>query len=356
MPTPAISVLVPICNVERYLRECLDSLQAQSFTDIEVICLNDGSTDASSSIAHEYEKLDERFKVVDKANSGYGDTMNQGLDLARGEYIAILESDDIMYPTALQTLYDLARTSGAQAVKGNFDFYWSVDNPRHELHSMVDETMEGSCIDTREDMRVYYFKPSIWSGLYRRDFLVDHDIRFLPTPGASYQDTSFAFKIWASCERACFTQDPIIYYRQDNEKSSVNSKGKVFCVCDEYQEIFSWLPTHVDEEHIGTLRTMAQISQLNAYLWNVDRLAEEFRLDFMMQMSQTFKGYRAAGELDLDAWDVWKRINVEAIMDRPKEYLKIRLKSHDNTRMGKAVFALRLGGPSALFAAIKGRH
>lgn len=356
MPTPAISVLVPICNVERYLKECLDSLQSQSFTDIEVICLNDGSTDASSEIAHEYERCDKRFKVVDKPNSGYGDTMNKGLELACGDYIAILESDDIMYPTALETLYNLARTQNAQAVKGNFDFYWSVNNPRHELHQMVDAEMASEVLDTREDMRVYYFKPSIWSGLYRRDFLQEYDIAFLPTPGASYQDTSFAFKVWASCERAAFTQDPIIYYRQDNEKSSVNSKGKVFCVCDEYQEIFSWISSHVDSDHLLSLRTMAQISQLNAYLWNIDRLAPEFRLEFMMQMSKTFKGYREAGELDLDSWDAWKRINVEAIMDSPEQYLKTRAKSHDDTRVGKALFALRLGGPSALLSAIKGRR
>ena len=89
-----ISVLVPIFNVEKYLREALDSLVQQTFQDFEVICINDGSTDHSLEIIQAYQQQDSRFCILDKTNSGYGDSMNQGLKLARGEYIAILEPDD----------------------------------------------------------------------------------------------------------------------------------------------------------------------------------------------------------------------------------------------------------------------
>lgn len=75
---PKVSVLVPICNVERYLEECLDSLAAQSFTDFEVLCINDGSTDGSLAIIHRYMEADARFRVIDKPNSGYGASMNMG--------------------------------------------------------------------------------------------------------------------------------------------------------------------------------------------------------------------------------------------------------------------------------------
>lgn len=88
---PEISALVPICNVERYLAECLDSLRAQTFSNFEVLCINDGSTDGSRDIIQRYLDLDERFRVIDKPNSGYGASMNIGLDNAQGTYIAILD-------------------------------------------------------------------------------------------------------------------------------------------------------------------------------------------------------------------------------------------------------------------------
>lgn len=95
--TPKVSLLVPICNVERYLRECLDSAVAQTLKDIEIICINDGSTDSSPDIIREYMERDPRVKMIDKANSGYGDSMNRGLEMACGEYVGILESDDFMF-------------------------------------------------------------------------------------------------------------------------------------------------------------------------------------------------------------------------------------------------------------------
>ena len=94
--------LVPIYNVERYLQRCLDSAAAQTLENIEIICINDGSTDLSPAIIREYMERDARFVMIDKANSGYGDSMNRGLDQARGEYVGILESDDFMAPDALR--------------------------------------------------------------------------------------------------------------------------------------------------------------------------------------------------------------------------------------------------------------
>ena len=91
---PQISVLVPVYNVECYLEQCLESLVKQSFKDIEMICVDDGSTDCSGLILDRYAASDSRIRVIHKQNTGYGDSMNVALDCARGEYIAILESDD----------------------------------------------------------------------------------------------------------------------------------------------------------------------------------------------------------------------------------------------------------------------
>lgn len=142
--TPKVSLLVPICNVERYLRECLDSAVAQTLKDIEIICINDGSTDSSPDIIREYMERDSRVKMIDKANSGYGDSMNRGLEMARGEYVGILESDDFMFEGSLQKLVAKADAEHADVVKGDFYLYWSTPSERRELFGIIDEHMTGA--------------------------------------------------------------------------------------------------------------------------------------------------------------------------------------------------------------------
>lgn len=352
---PTVSVLIPICNVEKYLKQCLESLRTQTFPDFEAICLNDGSTDGSSEIAHEFANSDSRFRVIDKPNSGYGATMNAGLDEARGEYIAVLESDDFMYPNALEVLHAALTAHNAQVAKGNFTFYWSANGGRDELHQMITPDMTGKAIDTRRDMRIFFQKASIWSGLYQHTFLESNQIRFLETPGASYQDTSFAFKVWACAERAAFVMDPIIHYRQDNESSSVNSKGKVYCVCKEYDEIDGWLAKRPRDEFSHALTHMAHVSKYNAYLWNLDRLAPEYRMDFLKQMRDEFRAYERDGLLNWDDWTAWRTLNLKSLMENPERYARIRERSTDDGTVQKALFALKLGGVPALIQAIAGR-
>ena len=100
-----VSIIIPVCNVEVYLRECIESALNQTLKEIEIICVNDGSTDGSLRILKEYAAKDKRVKIIDKENAGYGHTMNIGMDMAQGEYIAILESDDYILPNMMQTLY-----------------------------------------------------------------------------------------------------------------------------------------------------------------------------------------------------------------------------------------------------------
>lgn len=106
--TPKISVLVPCYNVAHFVAECLMSLKVQTLNDIEVICLNDGSTDNTLALIRETVADDPRFRIVDKPNSGYGATMNLGLKMARGEYIGIVESDDFVEKTMFEKLYSVA--------------------------------------------------------------------------------------------------------------------------------------------------------------------------------------------------------------------------------------------------------
>lgn len=113
---PKVSIIIPVYNVEKYLRECLDSVIQQTLQDIEIICVNDGSTDNSLQILKEYAQNDSRIKIIDKPNSGYGQTMNVGMQNATGEYIGIVEPDDYVELDMFETLYNTANSLGTYIV------------------------------------------------------------------------------------------------------------------------------------------------------------------------------------------------------------------------------------------------
>ena len=114
---PKVSVVIPIYNAENYLRQCLNSIVGQTLRDIEIICVDDGSTDTSLSIIHEYAQKDPRIKVISKPNSGYGHSMNVGLDAATGEYFGIVDSDDYILPEMYETLYYYAHKDDLDVYK-----------------------------------------------------------------------------------------------------------------------------------------------------------------------------------------------------------------------------------------------
>lgn len=339
---PEISVLVPICNVERYLAECLDSLRAQTFSNFEVLCINDGSTDGSRDIIQRYLDLDERFRVIDKPNSGYGASMNIGLDNAQGIYIAILESDDFYEPNALEVLIDAAHANGSDVVKADFYLYWSKPEVRNEQFHIVDDREIGRTMNPLDDMAIFFRKPSIWSALYRIDFLRQNGIRFLETPGASYQDAGFNFKVWVAAERATFIGDAILHYRQDNEKSSVNSAAKVFCVCDEYASMEEYLVAR--EGNSQRYFAIMERMKFDSYMWNYDRLSPELRPRFVERASKEFEEDLEKGHIDFDLFEPGAEADLRLFMTDFQEFMARRDNRDPQGKIGALKSYVRLGG------------
>lgn len=346
MDKPLISVIVPIFNVEKYLRKCLDSAKEQTFSNIEIICINDGSTDSSPSIIREYVESDPRFKLIDKPNSGYGASMNLGLSKAMGKYIAILESDDFYEPEALEILYNAAERFDAQVVKANFWLYWSTPKERNELFELVSPGMSGRIVNPQEERDIFYLKPSIWSALYRRDYLEQNDIRFLETPGASYQDAGFNFKVWANAERVAFLHEPVLHYRQDNEASSVNSPSKVYCVCDEYAEMSRFLSSHPEKQY---LIPVMEKMKYDSYMWNYDRLSEPLREEFIVRFSDEFRDDSSNGLLDVTLFEPWKRQDLDLIIANPMLFHVNRSQRRNESMLKKVARYFKMGGLGLVF-------
>lgn len=278
-----VSVLVPIYNVDKYLPYCLDSLVNQTLEDIEIICINDGSTDDSLKIVKKFAAADPRVVVIDKKNSGYGDSMNKGLEKAKGEYVGIVESDDWIESEAFESLYLLAKRYDTDVTRAN---YFHYENGKNQKNEVINPDEIGYAVDPRVSKHMFYQAPAIWSAIYRRDFLTENNIKFLPTPGASYQDASFNFKVWTCAKRASFTTNAYLHYRLDNETSSVNSLGKVFCVCDEYAEIERFLK---ETGNFEDLKDTYYNCKFASYLWNINRLPYKFAKQFIKRVKAEFK-------------------------------------------------------------------
>ena len=317
---PKISVLVPIFNVEKYLRECLDSVVNQTFRDLEIICINDGSTDGSLAIIEEYAQRDPRVVIIDKPNSGYGDSMNRGLERATGEYIAIVESDDWVEPDMFEKLHALAEANGVEVVKSEFYSYYT-DPKKQGLDGvksgLIRDDETGRVIDPHHNVHIFFQQPSIWTAIYRRDFLLEHDIRFLPTPGASYQDTAFNFKVWASATRIFLTRDAYLHYRRDSEGSSVNDPGKTFCVSDEYAEIERYLRERFDEP--SEMLKLMRMCRWNGYDWNIARLNAKLAADFIRYASAQYRAEHEAGDFNFEYCDVSRVRDISELIHNPEQ-------------------------------------
>ena len=320
MKNPKVSILVPICNVERYLRECLDSLVNQSLKDVEIICINDGSTDSSLSIIREYERRDERIVVIDKPNSGYGDSMNKGLELARGEYIGIVESDDFASLNMFETLYQDAINNDLDVVRSNYLAHRTGEDSSCDflVENLASCGSYDKVFNPIDNPRVFMCQPAIWTSIYRKSMLDKEEVRFLPTPGASFQDTAFYFKAFYAADRVKLLKDGYLHYRIDNASSSVKNQNKLFCVCDEYAEVWDYAKRDLDK--FRTMKYWIPRQQYEGYLWNLNRLAPELQQRFYPRFVQEFSKIKHAGLIDPDRFDSRTLARLNRMVDEPESF------------------------------------
>ena len=316
---PKVSIIVPVYNVEKYLRECLESLVNQTLKDIEIICVNDGSTDSSLSILKEYEQKDDRVKVIDKANSGYGATMNIGLNNAKGEYIGIVESDDFANLDMFEKLYDVAIKNNADIVKSDLYYYTKESGKRKA--GKISKNLCDRVFEAKDKLSIFNIFPSIWSGIYKRELLNENNIRFLETQGASYQDTSFSFKVFSCAKRIKCVRDAYINYRFDNDCSSVKQKNKVFAVCDEYDELTRFLNENPEKKQ--AFNTPKLICQYKSYEWNVRRISDEYKDEFIDRFQSEFKKFLQDGEINKDFYKRVKKCELNLLLKDKNKYKKL---------------------------------
>ena len=167
MNRPAVSVVMPIYNAGNFLKESLGGLVQQTLKNIEIICVNDGSTDDSLNIIKKYAFNDNRIKIIDKANSGYGNTMNEGMKIATGEYIGILEPDDFCDFRMFEELYAAAKEGDADVVKSNY-YEYNSSKEENKFFEVLDGLEYNKVTSAEENEQIIFRRPCIWSAIYKR--------------------------------------------------------------------------------------------------------------------------------------------------------------------------------------------
>ncbi len=309
---PKISVITPVYNSEKYLEECLCSLISQTFRDIEFILIDDGSTDSSPQICDKYAELDSRIKVIHKENAGMGVSYNLGMDLASGEYIGFLESDDFADKHMFENLFYLATKYNTDIVKSAWFRYFTTDH-----HSEKDFRLAGynsyQVIKTRDFPELLLKQPTVWSAIYKTEFIRNNNVRYLETPGASYQDVAFTFKAFCKAQNMVITPDAYVYYRQDNENSSINSKDKAEAIFWEYAEVDKFFDENPEIKVWAN--TYKLIKQYLDYDWNYSRIADDLKPNFIKRYGKDFQKYKKQGELNYEFYKNIDKTSFALIMN-----------------------------------------
>ena len=208
-----ISVIVPVYKVEKYLEKCVDSILAQTFADFELILIDDGSPDNCGKMCDEYALKDKRVKVVHKENGGLSDARNKGIEIAKGEYLSFIDSDDYIAPNFLEKLYTLAKNFGADISICDF--------------LVIEEDKDATFIDLDKDvimdkdsalLKMIFnreFSVNAWNKLYKRELF--DDIKY--PKGKLYEDLAVIYKLIDRTKKTVYTPSKLYAYVQ--RKSSI---------------------------------------------------------------------------------------------------------------------------------------
>ena len=285
---PKISVIIPVYNGGGFLPRCFDSLLKQTLREIEIIAVDDGSTDEETlQILHRYEDADPRLRILHQENHGAGYAINRGMEIASGIYFCEQDQDDWREPDALETLWKASERGTLDVVKGSWRGH---ENGKTILVHNWPEEWDGITVKplwmkgTDQYLyRIINSTPSVWSGIYRFDFLRSRGIRWRETRGASYQDTGFALKTKTFAGSLKMLNAPVYEYRMDNPNSTMAGPLDGFAIAEEFDSYEQMLK----REGVNIWPVLAK-QRFDVYTWALLRMLPEDRELFLVRMREDF--------------------------------------------------------------------
>lgn len=231
-----ISVVIPVYNVEKYLRECVDSVLAQTYRNFEIVLVDDGSPDNSGSICDDYASKHQNIKVVHKCNEGLGLARNSGMEVCHGKYVFFLDSDDSLRPDTLQRLIEVAETHKAQAVHGRPVRFTESGHYRGNVERGETVVLKGNNTLRLNAICHFYAFPgeegvatqgSAWCALYDLDFIRKHNLLFKSEREYISEDYVFNYEVALKADCICQIPDTLYRYRVNPNSLTQSPKPDV---------------------------------------------------------------------------------------------------------------------------------
>lgn len=225
-----ISIVIPIYNVEKYLKRCLDSIESQTYNNIEIILVNDGSKDNSLNICKEYQKKDKRIKIIDKVNEGVSVARNAGLEASSGQFIGFVDPDDWIEPNMYESMYRTINDYNCNIAFCNYSKDKKISNlsktfkfKKNVLGKLdIIDNLMSNMIGIEDIIPKYYnVMGCVWRCLYKKEFIDKYKIRF--KPGITImEDLVFTIEALIYCDKVCIDHNVLYHYMQ-NKSSSLHA-------------------------------------------------------------------------------------------------------------------------------------
>ena len=213
-----VSVIVPVYNVEQFLPKCLESIINQSLEDIEIICINDGSTDNSLSILENYALMDSRIKIIDKKNEGQSVARNLGIEMSQGEYLGFVDADDWIDFDFFEKLYNTAKKCACDIATAGFKRY---KKSRFKVSKFFEAELVCTNVDDKARLDCLPAHNYIWNKIYKRTVWFENNIKF--QSGRYYEDMALVIKILNTLGKMVTVPNTYYNYRM-NSNSTVSQK------------------------------------------------------------------------------------------------------------------------------------
>lgn len=243
---PKVSVIVPVYKVDKYLTQCLNSIVNQTMEELEIIIVDEGDHDRCREIIDFFEAHDPRIIAPHRKNGGYSASCNLGMEMARGEYLAIVESDDYIEPEMYEEMYAYAKVLDADVVKTPYCEVF-CDGRKYDCNYrkfMREHAPQNMCFSVKDFGEILEVHPSVWSGLYKTEYMNSTHIRFVDKKG-SYVDCGFRISIM-NTDKVAWLDKPYYNWRVDSEGSSTNTY-KISQMIDRWEEFLLTFTKREDE-------------------------------------------------------------------------------------------------------------
>ena len=261
---PLISVIIPVYNVERYLAQCLDSVIRQTYENLEIICVNDGSQDGSLKILQEYAHKDTRVRILDKKNAGVSSARNDGLAFAEGSYIMFVDSDDWIEPRTCETAIHGMRTYDADIVMWSYVsetesrssqkviFPETTVFEKKEVRTKLHRRFVGAMGEELSHPDLVDSLSPVWGKLYTRSLIEKSGARFVDLSEiGTYEDGFFNLEVFGEVNRAVYLAEYLYHYRRDTVASVTSGYNPQ--LFNQWQRLYDRIESYIQSKQLGEI-------------------------------------------------------------------------------------------------------